>query len=234
MAHTDSQTDYAPSTGTQVVDCGKNMYCCGAVDSSCCDNDDQHFFVDPHNGEVKHPSKATGASTTASPTWWTVDSKALLAATSTSSASSASSATATADPTDNSSTSSASTTASQTSSETATNTASPPEEKSKGISAGAGAGIGIGAAAGVALLAGLAWFLLKRRKGKNAYEVPVEQGQVSTGYGGAGAAYPGEVKQNDYYAHNAGHGQPVQGGVLPQELDGGNGMAEMPGDSRRL
>ncbi|KAK7181773.1 hypothetical protein PSPO01_12223 [Paraphaeosphaeria sporulosa] len=229
--------DYAPSTGTLLVDCGKNMYCCGAVDESCCEDDSQHFFVDPLNGDVKHPSKATGASATASPTWWTVDSKALLAATSTSSASSSSSATSTAESTSESS--SASTTASQTSTPTPTNTAPPQGEGSKGISAGAGAGIGIGAAAAVALLAGLAWFLLKRRKGKNAYEAPIEQGHANNPYGAAGtayggAAYPGEAKHNDYYAHDGGHGQGAQGGVMPQELDGGMGMAEVHGESRRV
>ncbi|KAF2448267.1 hypothetical protein P171DRAFT_508429 [Karstenula rhodostoma CBS 690.94] len=221
--------DFAPRTGTLLVDCGKNMYCCGAVDETCCDDDSEHFFVDPLNGDVKHPSKATGSSATASPTWWTVDSKALLAATSTSSASSASSATSTSE---SNTESSASTTASTTASSTASSTSTPPpEEDSKGISAGAGAGIGIGAAAGIALVAGLAWFLIKRRRGKNVYEAPVGQQHAGGAYGAA--AYPGEAKPVGYYAHDAGQSGQAHG-LPPQELDGGAGRAEVHGESTRV
>jgi hypothetical protein len=223
-----TRADTATSAGTLLVDCGMNMYCCGAVEESCCDDESQHFFVDPLNGDVKHPSKATGSSASASPTWWTVDSKALLAATSTSSASSASSATSTSVSASTTGSMSASTTSS--SSSTPTNTSPPQEEGSKGISAGAGAGIGIGAAAGVVLVAGLVWWLLKRRKSKNAYAAPAELPHDGA-YGSA--AYPSEPKHSGYYAHTG--TQPGQGPTqyAPQELDGSNGMAEVHGESSR-
>ena len=214
--------DMAPRTGTLLVDCGKNMYCCGAVDASCCNDDDEHFFVDPNTGEVKHPSKATGASATASPTWWTVDSKALLAATSSLSPSSSSATSAsTTDTSSAFSTSSSYSTTTPTS--TPTTSAPPQEEGSKGLSASAGAGIGIGAAAGIALLVGLVWFLLKRRKQKNVYEAPADQYATANPY--APLPYGAETKPHgDYYAQQ---GQP--GEQSPQELDGMMGAQEVPG-----
>ena len=220
--------DY-PSTGTLLVDCGKNMYCCGAVDSSCCENDDEHYFVDPETGEVKHPSKATGASAKASPTWWTVDSKALLAATSMSSASSSATAISTTESANPSTTATASTT---TSTPSNTSSPAPEEEKSSGLSAGAGAGIGIGAAAGVALVGGLAWWLLRRKKQQNAYEAPAAQHVEEGPYNGG--AYASEQKPNGtYYAHQSPQTNQVHNSFPPQELDSHAAVQEMPGDHSR-
>ena len=206
------------------------MYCCGAIDDSCCDDDSKHFFVDPNNGEVKAPSKATGASASASPTWWTVDSKALLAATSMSSASSTPSASVTqssaSEPTGSTTTSATAT--GETPAPTSSNT-SPlgGEKESKGLSAGAGAGIGIGAAAAIALVGGLVWFLMKRKKKDNPYEAPADQHMAGAG-GYTPTSYGSEHKPlNNYYAHeSAPTGQVHNAAPQPQEL-----MPEMQGDS---
>ncbi|KAL1605240.1 hypothetical protein SLS60_004784 [Paraconiothyrium brasiliense] len=180
---------FATHGGTLLVDCGKNMYCCGAgeSDNACCNDDNDHFFVDPETGEVKHPSKATDSSSSSS----------------------------TAPP-----------------SSTPTNTDAPKEDESKGISAGAGAGIGIGAAAGVAIIAGLAWWLLKRRKQQNVYEAPAEQQHANGAF--PNGAYANEPKHNDYYAHTG--AQPAQAAteLPPQELDGMMQRSEMHGESSRV
>lgn len=226
------------ATGTLLVDCGKNMYCCGAVDASCCDDDTKHFFVDPENGDVKAPSKATGASASASPTWWTVDSKALLAATSMSSSSSTASASITQSSASEATGSTGSTTTSATATgatSTSTNTTAPAGEgESKGLSAGAGAGIGIGAAAAIALVGGLIWFLMKRKKKNNPYEAPADQHTAGAGQYSP-TSYPSEHKpHNNYYAHeSAPTGQVHNSAPAPQELDGSAMVPEMQGDSQR-
>ncbi|KAJ4298194.1 hypothetical protein N0V90_006093 [Kalmusia sp. IMI 367209] len=199
------------STGTLLVDCGKNVFCCGAVEESCCDDESNTYFVDPETGEVKDPSKA---SATQSPTWWTVDSKALLAATSSSSVSSST----------DSATELPSSSITAPPSSTPTNTSTSEQSDSKGLSAGAGAGIGIGAAAGVALVVGLGWWLLKRRKQQNEMQAPA--------YEHVAGAYGNEVKHGNYYAHQAGAPPAGQGRVAePQELDGMSQRQELQATS---
>ena len=106
------------------------------------------------------------------------------------------------------------------------------EEKSSNLPAGAGAGIGIGAAAAVALVGGLAWWLLKRKKQQNAYEAPMAQHLEGAPF--AEGALSREPKPNgDYYAHQ---GPPVSGhsSFAPQELDANVPVQEMQGNSARM
>ncbi|KAJ4295305.1 hypothetical protein N0V90_007316 [Kalmusia sp. IMI 367209] len=167
------------AAGLSLRDCGDNVFCCnGGSDSSCCDTQGEHFFVDPKNGDVKDPSKA---SATTSGTWWTVNSTSLLASTSA--------------PTSTPSSSPAETTASTTN----TPTNSAEAEKDAKLSTGAAAGIGIGAAVGLAAAVAGVWFLLRRRK-KNvavAHE-PLGDGHAQE-YNYAGGYAPTAKHDHDVY-----------------------------------
>ncbi|KAK7179672.1 hypothetical protein DPSP01_011581 [Paraphaeosphaeria sporulosa] len=107
----------------------------------------------------------------------------------------------------------AATTASSASS--ATPTPTETAKGSSGISGGAGAGIGIGAAAGIALVAALMWFLLRKKK-QNASRGAVS-GTTDYPIGKSGP-------QPEYYAHNV---ELDNGNLVSQELDGGNSRHEL-------
>lgn len=84
----------------------------------------------------------------------------------------------------------------------------------------------------MALIVGLGWWLMKRRKQGNPYEAPAEQQQANGSYATGG--YATDPKHNDYFAHSG--PQPAQSPneLPPQELDGTAQRVEMHGDSSRV
>ncbi|KAH7126657.1 hypothetical protein B0J11DRAFT_526087 [Dendryphion nanum] len=216
-----------PRAGTLLTDCGRNIFCCGTGATACC-RDGKGFFIDPANGDMT-PASLANNGTLAQPTYWKVDTSAVLAAATAASLSSStfsSSATTTRSATTASSTG-------PTSTSTSTTTSTP--SGGGGLSAGAGAGIGIGCAALVGGIIALAWFLIrKRRKQKTQSQAPVAQYQDNNGY---------PPNYNNGHTPNAGNGfgadnygaytyksQGVPGAPAPppmQELEGTSARHEM-------
>jgi hypothetical protein len=134
------------SFGITLIECGSNIVCYD--NASCCVNGDPRYYVDPATGAVQDASTAKGMST-AEPTWW--DWNATLASSPPPGAPTSSISSQFTLPT----ASAPGTTIIPSSSQTSTKAT---------LSPGASAGIGIGVAALLAVIAALAWFLLRHRK----------------------------------------------------------------------
>jgi hypothetical protein len=193
--------------GTQLTYCGNNTVT--GVGESC--QTGVVWFVDPADGTLYNTSEK---SSTAQPTWWSIDSSAILASATASGFSiTPSSLSATVTPTGSAAVSAASTTATAPSANTPS--ASP---SSSGLSTGAGAGIGIGAAAAIAAAAVAVWLYIRRRRRQSASR---DQGQKPFEVDTREAPYPYSDAQKTVYAHET-VAQPPR-----QEL-GGQTRSELP------
>lgn len=178
------------------------------------------FFVDPTNGDVT--SMSTSSGTTATASYWSINTAEALASQSAASVSASLAALSTSSSAQSTPTATASTRASAASaSPTASQTPSP--SGGSGLSAGAGAGIGIGAAAAIALIAGLGWFWRRERKKRLAL-----QGQSQAAYAPQTSelAYSPHPNTDTHKIVYAQHQEPVQ--YAPQELDHGRPRNEVP------
>ncbi|KAJ4371496.1 hypothetical protein N0V83_004714 [Neocucurbitaria cava] len=205
-------------SGLVVYQCQTNVFCYG--NSDCCSTNAKQYFVDPTNGDVSDAtSVSSGASpsATANPTWWAVDSIAVLRATSTlsnlpTSIPTIGSMTATSSPTDDSSTSRPTSSSSE----------------SKGLSAGAGVGIGIAALAGAEALAALIWLLLRERKKRRVLQSQVGLVGSHVGDNKDDVAHQGGGGGGEYYALDSGPYVYQGGGVQQrQELEHRPGRHEL-------
>lgn len=206
-------TDVFPRSGTLLTDCGNNIFCCGTGNTKCCD-EKKGFYVNPLNGKLTPAASADGGSF-ASPTYWKVDTSAVLA--SSASASRASQSTSTFASTTSLSSSGSATTTGSIATTTATGLPvnTPDPQPSRGLSAGAGAGIGVGCVAALAGIGALIWFFLRKRKQeKNKLHSPSPP-YYDTGYA--------SNKPGTTYAYNP----PAPAPAPVQELEGTNARYEM-------
>ncbi|KAF1852195.1 uncharacterized protein K460DRAFT_352023 [Cucurbitaria berberidis CBS 394.84] len=219
--------------GLRLWDCGGNIYC--YKNETCC-SDGPTYYINPFTGEVKDGSQRDS---TASPSWWTVDSTAILAGSTASTSRSSpetilSSNSATisvsqagTEPTSNSATTittrastepAASSNSSPATSKSSSTTVSSPgnsPNSSSSLSVGAGAGIGVGCAAAVVGLAVLVWLFLRERKKRMTLQAQIGQQNSSLG------SSPPAVQK--YGTHDyAQYGQPPR-----HELDQGSSRQEM-------
>ncbi|KAH7382147.1 hypothetical protein BKA66DRAFT_570447 [Pyrenochaeta sp. MPI-SDFR-AT-0127] len=197
--------DKTKSHGLRVWDCGGNLVCYTGED--CC-TDGPTYYVNPYTGEVKDGSRRDS---TASPTWWSIDSAAILASSTPTTSSVLVSHSATLSLT----TPSPSSVIPVSSSPSATASSSPErsQQPSPGLSAAAGAGIGVGSAVGVAGVAVLAWLFLRRRKRRLTQRAQAGQQNNVQGY-----QHPGADKDRTH---------DFQGNTPLQELDQGRPRQEM-------
>ncbi|KAJ4348875.1 hypothetical protein N0V95_005096 [Ascochyta clinopodiicola] len=205
----------APGTksgGIVLNDCGNNVVTYGAGNCTA----GPFYFVDPRDGSTTSMSISSGSTATAS--YWSVDTAAALASQSASSVS-ASLASLTA--------ASASATAQSTATSASATSTSPPTQTPtpagpSGLSAGAGAGIGIGAAAAIAGVAALVWLWMRERRKRKALQEPYQQ-PYAPATTEAYAPYP---QTDSYKVAYAQHQEPEQ--LPPQELDGTRPRNEVP------
>lgn len=151
--------------GLSITFCGNNIYCYKPLDTCCLDSSSTRYFIDPMTGDVKDESEANS---TASPTWWKVDSASILA-------SSVFSSQATANPIPITSTPTSAITATSTPTSPPV-TSQDPSPPSHGLSTGASIGIGVGCGV-VGVGAGiLVWLFLRERRKRRVLEGHVDQG----------------------------------------------------------
>jgi len=188
------------SAGKQLTECRNNTV---TVGDSC--QTDVVWFVDPADGTLYNTSLK---SSTAAPTYWSIESSAILASATASGSSVASSP--------------LSATVTSTGPATAppvnTSSASP---SSSGLSAGAGAGIGIGAAAALAIAAVVVWLYIRRRRRQSALH---DQSQKPFEADTSEAPYPCTDVHKTVYAHDA-HETVAQ---APRQELGGQTRSELP------
>jgi hypothetical protein len=200
------------AAGKQLTECRNNTV---TVGDSC--QADVVWFVDPADGTVYNTSLK---SSTASPTYWSIDSSAILASATASGSSVISSAlSATVTPTSGPGSATVSDT-SPTANAPPANTssaASPPS----GLSAGAGAGIGIGAAAAVGIVAVAVWLYIRKRRRQSASQ---ESNQKPFEADTSEALYPYAGAHKASYAHDA-HETVAQ---APRQELGGHTRSELP------
>ncbi|PVI01599.1 hypothetical protein DM02DRAFT_727783 [Periconia macrospinosa] len=145
------------NAGWGVQKCGNNTYCCGEG----CDCKKGLYYIDPKTGEAMNFTDAKSISTE-TVSWWLPDSSASSSPTSKPATSSTSSVPAKTTSSSSSTTSAGS--ASSANSAPSGESSPSTEPQPSGFSGAVGVGIGLGSAAAFALIIGLVWFLLQRRK----------------------------------------------------------------------
>ncbi|KAF1944235.1 hypothetical protein EJ02DRAFT_510374 [Clathrospora elynae] len=153
-------------------DCGGNLVCYHLPLETCC-IDVPLFYVNSLTGEVRD-GNAKDSDATASPTWWSIDTAAILASsTAIDRSRSAALPTTTSLTSVEIKSSLSGATASSTPAATSTSIPSDAQRSSGGLYAGTGAGIGIGSAAAVTDIAMLAWLFFRGRKRRRALQAQV-------------------------------------------------------------
>ncbi|KAH8701414.1 hypothetical protein GQ44DRAFT_53918 [Phaeosphaeriaceae sp. PMI808] len=189
------------AAGVSLKECpgNSNVYCCGT-----CDCTKNLFYVHPFTGEVSSVAEAPSKAATDKPTWWAVDSTAILAgSTSIARASSSIASAAVSSAASLTVSGSALSTGSSgmTMSFSAPTTTSPPAgatsntgdnnapAPSRGLSAGASAGIGVGCTLGAVALGVLGWLFVRERRKRKALQTPAGPAQPMHELGADGNAY---------------------------------------------